>query len=770
MPAISDLVASLDKKMADSASNGVGALDQLSESLQNIDFKAVAAGNKKLEASQKALATQLMLLKKQASDNIKTNDDLLRRGKVSSKKAQAIASRQAAVMLDLNEKIQDLGKVGKVGADEMSQMAKAARKVNKELLEEAKLQQSINRGSREFIRNQKRQAMVWVKSLKRIEEAQSGIQNLTNKLGADYVGSGIVRAGQESAERSGNKKAIMGMGIVGLFLAVMSKATEGRQKELAAFSPKAFNYGLQGFDNLNQAIMATGDTLTRFRDSALHLGMDMDQANQLFTEVGAQTGETNENLEAMGPIIFRAIQAGIIPAGEAASKLAERINTVGISAKDAAMEIEDIGIIAKGVGSVQMEDLYKSVNNVAGASEELVSNQRDLAKVMGGLIRQGDKLGMSYNRRLRAAEALTKALSANYNQGFATLEIEQDLAIAQQARAHLSRNASKAEIKQAEEFARKAAEIAQMRREGRIDDARAAELLKEAGGSTNKALMQERLSRSVVDIMGPGGVRRVESRIGKLSVDSIALLNRIGKIQQQTGKSVGDILQSDKFLSKRDREAYKRLSKEVGKEGLKGKMGVQAMVDKIMNLLKNVIAPALKYLPEVLDQLIWSFNKTVSYIKKIPFFRADTKEDIAEKRKQRVDERYRDSVLRKLAAATGDKGATIEDLLTDESVAEKYKTKFRGLRKEEIEAIKTSDYGAKHLSKVLKLASTMSYSESQKEEPKVKSVMVKPGRMRPDGNQDVEVTIRGTNIGADRAAQQSANLMNSTARDSSRVP
>jgi len=759
------------------AGEGAAALDQIAESLDNLDFKKVAEGNENLVQVQRALADELKALKDQAAENIAVSQKLLKHEKIRGKTAQQISHRQAKAMAELNKLMELEGKNRAIGVRELQKFVKATMEVNKELQAERRLLRENQMGAARWAANQKRMLTTWAKATERIDEAAEGFDKITDKLGADYLGAGLMGGVQGMVQRRfgeggrGGKGAVAGMAAFAGMAALLGKLMGVRRETADVLSPKAFNYGYQGFTTLSGAIQATTKDVAEFTAQARQLGVEGDAARQIFTEVGKETGETNKNLLKAAKPTFRAIQAGIINTGEAASILTERINTVGMSAYDASREIELMGLVAKSTGKVQMEDLYKSVQNVAQASGALVTSQLGLAKSMAAVIKQGDKLGLSYNRRLKAAEGLNQALTSGYNQGFATIEIEEDLAMAMNARSRITKGTSKGERDRLELLSKQAEQIAQMRESGMITDVRAAEMLTQIGARTEEGAIQERMRRAAIDLQGPGGFEMAVARLGDLTFDQAAILQEVGK-QLGEGKTMAEIMKAG--ITKEAADEYMRMQEEFGALKYTGKGLMETTLDDLMSNLSSLLSPILDALPGVLKDITW----TIKWLqKKFGVSKEDIKRQEAEKAaeaKREALSNTQDTLNLMLTEATGrkmswaeeklrGKEAPLRDLIESGSMQEKFRKKFqRGFREPEKEAILAAvGDDAALRAKAQEMFKAM-------ETGQFKKVQVTPGRMRPDGSQGVEVTLSGDMNNAAKDAQTKANMVNEGARQESR--
>jgi hypothetical protein len=750
--------------------SNVDAIDQLAESLEDLDFKKVAQGNSALVDVQKSLREQLLHLKLQAEKNIEQNKKLLKREKISGKEAKILADQQAKAIKNLNDLMEEEAKNRHIGVKELSKFVKETLVVNKQLRQTSKLQREEMVGIKRSMKIRTRQVALWAKSSDRIKGATESLDTFADKLGGDFLGSGIVRHVRGGIAARGEARgglgkfgmgAMGGMAVVGVMGALLGKLMGVRREGLEVLSPKAFNYGLQGFDSLNSAIQGTTVAVKDFRNEARQLGMEGETATQIFTEVGKQTGETDANLVAAGKTLFRTIQAGIIPAGEASSILTERINTVGISAKEAALEIETIGLIARTTGKVQMEDLYKSVQNVANASDALVTNQKDLAKAMASLVKQGDKLGMSYNRRQKAAEGLTKALSASYNTGFATLEVENDLAIAMKSR---DKNISA-----------QAATISRMRSAGTITDQRAAEMLKDIGATTEVESIRERMRRSALDITGPGGMEMAVARLGDLSFDQVQMLEEVGNKLRQ-GITIEEIMSKDGMIDPKTRKTFEDLSKGIGKEAFKGKSLMDSTLDDLMSNLSVLLGPILKTLPELLSDISVSMKWLAKHF---GFNEKDMKRKEEEEKKKQEQKHLTETVNLMIKRATGKEGSNylmgmlggdsaIEEMIDSPSMQKKFLAQFkRGFSADEQAAILAT------LDEEDKLSAKAMFAHMKRQAAAGKTAakaVINPGRINGAGDSVGDtITIEGERKGVARENQMLNDVRRRTSNSSART-
>lgn len=757
------------------------AVDELSRALGALDLSNVASGADALTTAQRDLSRQLKILQDQAKENVRATKDQLRQGKISGEKASKLISQQNKAIERLNKAVEAETKGKMAGVKEYEKLLATTRNVNKEFEWTRDNIQKNRMLDRQWYREQARRTKEWAKASERIDEFNSALEKVPGKLSTEYLGQGIVTSVQESltkraqapgAGKGMRRAATTAIGF-GAIAALFSKLTDIRQQALAIVGPKIFNYGLQGLDDLDEKILATQRSLNEFRKEANKFGIEGETANQLFMEIGKATGETDENIRAAGKSMFRAVQAGFLPAGEAAQILSARMNTVGISAKEAAEEVEDLAMMARETGAVQMEDFVSAVQEVSKSINTLVSDQKGLGKSMAFLISQGKNLELSYDRRANAAKNLTSALASSYDMGFATLEVQSEL------EAVMGAGRRRGAGKVAQTLGLNAQEIQRMIAEGTVTTQTAARLLKEVGATQTAELQSERMRRLALDVVDRG-VEYAQARIGReLTLDEIKLMSVIGNIV----KRGGSIEEYMKEASESTTASYDKLSKEIAKRQYKGKGLMDTSVDEFFTSMGRLMAPLLEMLPGVLGDIKTTLDMITgsSWFKSM--FGVKGKQQLERERKVREIETLTRQGSGSIAGLLGSitkenvpfymtdaafDESQVKRLVSDKGLQEKYGRMYhRPFTKAEEVALRSLTIDDAALNKQARDLIEAFRTEYGKK-PSVSGVEINGSRLAPDGSTSGDVTVSYRQPGAAESARQTSSTAAEAAASSNR--
>ncbi len=731
----------------------VDALASITDAVSKMEFSTEEATK-----TAKNFESSLALLKQQVEKNIKATKRELSNDRITSKQATAMIKRQLSAVDDLNKVIKNETDNREVGVKQLGQFNTKMEAVNSELVKEKKILKSRAKGEKRYMLELRQ--MVKHSTRAHMKQAASSLGRAAERLGTGVVGAaGLGKLSSKLAEKgstlggkAGKRTMMAGgaLGIAGIATALFAKAAGAQKKGLNAAAPRMFNYGQEGKGRtIESTIQVTQKALTDTRHAARALGQDADTASAAITRIAKETGARFGKLGKSAHGILQLSQIGLGGVDEIAGDLIERMNTVGMSGSQAALEVKRIALqarhlnkITKGNG-IQMEDLYKATKQVASATGALVTDNEDIAETMAVMVAQGSKLEKSYNRRARAAQGLTTALSANYDMGFATLEVQDELSAAAN-----SDNKT---------LAKEARIIQQDLASGRIHAMQAAKDLKAIGGTTDKGVADERLRKSALDLVN-GNRSMAEARLGELDFDQAQLLGELGR-RLKSGEDL-NTARAGLAAKGRDTGSLNALSRKVGSRQRGAKEVAAATLDELMLSLSGVFTSALKSIAITLEQI----NKGVQWVTRSDFF-GKSEADIKKDKKEAEQDNRKGTIAMMIASSRGETqswtesdSSMIKDLAGDKNLQQKFAMEFkRGFSKADTAAIATV-IGAKKAAALD--ASVTGYAQ----EFKTNST----SRMQADGSIVVKVTGEAIQTGAAQQAGRQRNVQAAARRSNSK--
>jgi hypothetical protein len=113
----------------------------------------------------------------------------------------------------------------------------------------------------------------------------------------------------------------------------------------------------------------------------------------------------------------------------------EELSRSGKSSADALAEMNEVAMSALDASgtegfAVSMSEIFTRVENVTRETGSLSNSFTNLSKVMSGGVKLAKKMGLSLSQSLKGAEALVSALTVSYDEGFGTVNVERDIALA----------------------------------------------------------------------------------------------------------------------------------------------------------------------------------------------------------------------------------------------------------------------------------------------------------------------------------------------------
>lgn len=557
--------------------------------------------------------------------NVEQTKEQLKQEKISGKVATAALKRQIKLINELNKSIGDETDQRLIGIEELAKFDVEIGEVNKQLLEESKLlakgnaalseklklEEAAAEAEKAAIEAAEKRAKMEERATEVYESAGSKLAGLGDALDqttvdARGVGAALVassaqwrkaaalRMGLRTGEGGGlTRKGKAGVfaggliaGAIGTAMAIANK----QRKALVVAATREFQYGAVATINEGRRQAEVG--LNRVRQAARQFGQDTEEAEAAFGKLAAETGASwDDSAKAVSRLAALSL-SGLGGVSELGDQVIEMSNSLGISTSKAATIMEDVALTAKamnremgGPGAVmQMDDFFKTTMRLAEGLDSLSVSHKGLARAMTVSAKVGKDLGLSYTRRIKAAEGLTRALTTNYDEGFATLHVQEDLAAAMRSA----------------KFGQEAANIQDMLSRGVIHAGQAARMLKEVGATTDEGVVNERMRRSALAIV-QGNAAIAESMLGELSVDQVRILEDIGRKMESGDMTLERAMST---ISDADRTALRTMQKEVGRQqALTAGNLMSATLDDLMTSLSGTFETTLNLIVDALTSI-----------------------------------------------------------------------------------------------------------------------------------------------------------------------
>jgi len=759
-PRISDLLtgeSSKETQASGSAAEGLEEVGKAAEEMSKV-FPSVGAG--------------LDDLQQQLKKNIKVLDEARRRGVISEKEATASLQSMNDALERVNKTAEEVAKGNVTGA-------KAARALNKETQKSLKALKEENKLNKAALFNRKSLALSAKTAARRATEAaRFELKGSRLLSGESKVVKGAGNVGQKAAEAlpgssglgpSGFGGGAMGAlgaagpwgAVLGAMLKVGSAVANKNREAAIAVTQRFLNYsvesqeGLEGqVDQVKNAFVQAGDATAKFNGD---LEATQSAMARIWTSTGAEVKNVGDNIGLLEEMRF----LGLGSIDELADNAIKRMNQAGMSFGEAAMEMKALTLQVQalnfegGENVVQMDDFYKGVQELSEGIESMNVDQIALGKSFATNLKIGKKLGLTYERNIAAAKGLTRALTDNYDEGFATLEVQDDLAAAMQ-----SKNA-KGELTQ---VAKDAAKIADDLNRGFITQDRAAEMLKEIGGTTDERVIQERIRRAAES----GTVLpMLEARLGKLSFDQLQVFKDIQQ-RVSAGEDLAEILPS---LSAKDRAAYDSAVNKAAEKQLDPAKTANLLLDKILVTLSEVLPDMLSGLNETLKGITKLITWAMKKLKLDPEgMEKKSEEEKKEEHAEKVSE-TKQMMLNRIKSGLGSEASGLSDTELFQKLAGSSKEAV-GLRRK---AIGSNEFYKEAMTEVLdakgvggKGAGENLFNLAQRETaariaakeapPTPTKVNLEGGKMGADGTERGTATVEYTRPGAAKSAEQANNV------------
>jgi hypothetical protein len=551
----------------------------------------------------KGVGGPIQALKRQLERNIKDTDRARRRGRISDKQTLAQANSINAALERVNKTAEELAEGNITGAKAAKIMAKEIARANKVLKEENKYTRARLKNERALAQSMKLQLKRAGESARfelkasRINTGKSKIvkgaggvmQGLASKLpGSGGIGpSGVGGGALEKLSSAGPWGMITGA------LAKVGTALLGAQRDaVISATRRIISYGTET-GSIDSDVQKWHDSFVAASGAATDYRLDLEAVKSATIEIATQTGTTAGEMAKVIPEIARMAFVSGRGIEDLSQQITARINQTGKSATEVTEELVYTTEMAFALrktlgGKVQLDvnDFSREVQELSDNMNALNVDQRSLAKRFAAGLVIANKLGLSYTRGAKAAKELAMAMTANYDQSFATLEVEEDLAAL----------AASKDI----ERAGPAKEIQEMLRTGFITQDKAAKMLKDIGLDTSAEMFDARMAR-VTQAMARGEpLAMIEARTGELSPDAVAMLRKVTKIQQETGLDFKDAVGR---LSPEEQKKMREEQKELAKRQVDPMTAIQAMTDKILFALSSTIPDLLTRVVDTVDAI-----------------------------------------------------------------------------------------------------------------------------------------------------------------------
>jgi len=767
--------------MADKTDPKEGSFASLGESLP-ASLKAGLSSLSHLDdliESAGDLAPALKSLQKVTEANIKITRGDLDKKRISSKQATAALDSQVKMLLRLEKVIGETSDSMMLGAEEIAQFgvevshAKGfVQEHNKALYKgSSALEERIKIDEQQIVVEKKQQEAVERRTeaekdaTERYNDTREALGNLGETLGqttvdAKAMGHSLAaqfkgtmgRASQRLGfrDREGNlsrrgKAGLLAGGVIAAVVGTVMKIAEKQRKALVLVAAREFQYG--SVATIDAGRKKAEVALERVRKTARSFGQDMEEAEATLGKVAAQTGASYDDAGDAIERISGLALAGFGSVAELGERVITIANDMGVSTDEASRIMEDVAITAKsmnlalgGEGAVtQMDDFFAATMRVAESVDGLTVSHRGLAKSMAVSLKAGKNLDLSYNRRIKAAEGLTRALASNYDQGFATLNINEDL------------DAAMKSTEEGSFFAKEAADIKDLLDRGVIHQGQAAQMLKESGAGSTAEVSSARMERSALALVN-GNASLATAMLGELSKDQIMLLEEIGN-QLKSGKTLDTMELSD--VARSDFQAMKNEVARQTSSTASNLMGES--MDSLMTSLSGTFATTLNLIVDALTSIRDAVEWWKGVFKNSRWFKGDDKsvnEKIAAEKRAR-DVLIGGQQLNHRVAGLAGKGTTLDSLnnspgkaidmlASDKTLQDKFRANGRGLDPKMITAI-NDRFGKDKKAEAAALISSL--------QPSGVGTL---GRMKPDGSQDLNVKMKNS---ADRT-QEANSILN----------
>ncbi len=745
MPSVTDFLGGKSTEAAGSAVDALEDVGKAAEGLGKVFTKSVGAPLRALEA--------------QLKQNIKDIDKARRRGAISAREATAQTKSMNDALERVNKTAEEVAKGNVTGAKAAKALNKEITRSNKLLKEENKLTRARLKGETALFQSMKQRGK------RAVEAARFELKPGRLATGESKVVKGAGAAGQKFADvlpgsqglgPSGFGGGAMGAlgatpwgAVLGAILKVGSAVANKNREAAIAVTQRFLNYGIKSQTGLAGQVDQVKDAFVKAGEATLKFNGDLEATQSVMTQIWTQTGAEVKDVGNSIALLEEMRFIGLGSIDELADNAIKRMNQTGMSFHDAAMEMKALALQAQalsfegGENVVQMDDFYKGVQELSEGIESMNVNQIALGKSFSTNLKIGKKLGLTYERNIAAAKGLTRALTDNYDEGFATLEVNEDLAAAMQ---------SKTATGELTQVAKDAAKIAEDLDRGFITQDRAAEMLKEIGGTTDERVIQERIRRAAES----GTVLpMLEARLGKLTFDQLQVFKDI-QARVSAGEDLSKILPT---LSAKDRETYKSAVDKAAEKQLDPAKAANLLLDKILVTLSEVLPDMLSALTTTLKGI----GTAVEWIgKKLGWDEAGRKKAAAAESTALETTGGKDILLRKIKTNIGMAATSMSnEELMERFAADKGLRAKVGSLTESMKAGLTEELGAEKGTQVFQLAEA---------ETKIRKRERAKAKQSLEGEEEVVESRTGANgTGEDLVRRKDPNRAREAVKMSNRI-
>jgi len=646
-----------------------------------------------------ALSGPLDALRKQVDLNIQSMVKQAKKGKISGKAATAQVKGQLKLLSELNATIEDEIENRVVGAKEIASMGDKVKAASEEveryteanaagakvLEERVGVEEALITAEKEHLTQLEKNKERDEKRLAQVEKVNERLEQFGDTLASGSVDVDSMRKSMTASTldmlktrakegRRGGKAGLVAGGAIAASAAVLFAGVERERKALEISAQRIFQYGVGTGgrpptpESLEKEGVIVQNSLNRVRDAARAYGQEVEQMMTLHGELAGQTGQTwGQSADAITMVAGLA-SMGMGDVGDLTKRVTEMVNSLNISAPEAAERLQDVALEAVALNNelgaklgatVQMDDFFSATARLADGIDGLAVSHKGLAKSMSFALKLGDKLIPAYNRRIKAAESLTRAMTQSYDEGFATMHVQGELAA----------------LLESKEYGKDAADIQRMLSQNMIHAGQAAKMLKDLGATSDISVISLRMGRAA-DALVEGNAAIVEAEVGDIGLDELKLLEAYGKARKE-GKTMQDFLVT---ASKEDRETMLGMQKTIAD---RRKVSAKNLMDATIDDLMTSLAPVFqKALTEIVD-LLKNLNMAINDIKDL--FPGGKKEEKERERKLKAAQTIatgRETLTGRISALTGVEVTKTADaamlLMSNKNLQAQYAKAFKG--------------------------------------------------------------------------------------------
>lgn len=411
---------------------------------------------------------------------------------------------------------------------------------------------------------------------------------------------GAVRGLAERAADGGPLSALATAGPIGLGIAAVvgsiSKLIDRRRETLLSGTERAASFGTTkssgdlGRDVQNEAEVIR-ETLDEAAITARKFSGDVEATKAATVKIATETGKQWKEVGGVMEALERGRFMGLGTMDEMADFLIKRHRETGKSLGEVQGELEAITLDARSIAAnagkdaaVLMRDYFKAVQQLAEGMDSLHVSQKGLSKTMAANLTVARSMGMATDRSIRAAQGLTNSLVNQYDAGFATIDVYEELAVA----AGSGDSSISADAK----------DIQRRLKAGEIDADMAQRLAREAGVTTDENVSMGRLARVLT--RSGGNARIMEAQLGgNLSIDQLRLLDKF-----RAGVAAGKTpMQMMEELKKGDAKALQDMTDKLQEQTFDAKTLASTGFDTFVRKMEEILGTPLAAISGFLSKI-----------------------------------------------------------------------------------------------------------------------------------------------------------------------